>query len=188
MACADSRRPGIALSDGARESGGAAAARRGFSGWQLRTDFEPGYAGPEDYRSVPLRDQVPLATTPIPDRGSVPMFNQGDSAFAPSQYLFQANAAAIGVRFRRPNDFSHTEGSACLMASGGRAGSERKERVILNEGAVTADGYFTEVTGDFVDREAAARLTESQRDTVSDWRHNTLEVATTTECTVNGLE
>jgi hypothetical protein len=60
--------------------------------------------------------------------------------------------------------------------------------VILNEGAVTADGYFTEVTGDFVDREAAARLTESQRDTVSDWRHNTLEVATTTECTVNGLE
>ena len=116
------------------------------------------------------------------------MFNQGDSAFAPSQYLFQANAAAIGVRFRRPNDFSHTEGSACLMASGGRAGSERKERVILNEGAVTADGYFTEVTGDFVDREAAARLTESQRDTVSDWRHNTLEVATTTECTVNGLE
>jgi hypothetical protein len=89
--------------------------------------LSPDTPDPEDDRSVPLRDQVPLASIPIPDRGSVPMFNQGDSAFAPSQYLFQANAAAIGVRFRRPNDFSHTrDRPVSWRAEAGLAPSARR--------------------------------------------------------------
>jgi hypothetical protein len=114
------------------------------------------------------------------------MFNQAEPAFAPTFYLFQANAAALSLRIREPEDFIHTEGSACLTAIGGAASSEARG-VDLNGGALKADHYRTEVTGDYVDRKAAARLTESHRDTVSGWRNNTLEITTSSECTVNQL-
>lgn len=114
------------------------------------------------------------------------MFNQAESAFAPTFYLFQANAAALSLRIRHPADFIHTEGSACLTAIGGAASAEGRQ-IDLNEGSLLAEHYRTEVTGDYVDRAAAARLTESHRDTVSNWRNNTLEVATSSEVTVNRL-
>src|SRR5262245_32430310 len=115
------------------------------------------------------------------------MFNQADSAFAPNLYLFQANAAALAVRLRRPEDFIHTEGSACLTPIGGAASAEGR-LVNLHGGALTAESYRTEVTGDYVDRHAAAKLTESHADNVSDWRHNNLEIATSAECTVNRFQ
>lgn len=114
------------------------------------------------------------------------MSTQPASGFAPNMYLFQANAAALSVRLRRPEEVIHTEGSACLMGIGGRAAASGKD-IRLHHGILTADSYSTEVTGDFVDLKAAAALTESHGDQVSKWRYNTLEIETTAACTVNGF-
>ena len=115
------------------------------------------------------------------------MFQNADSAFAPRVYLFQANAAALSLRLRRPDDFIGTEGSSCLTGIGGRA-SATGNQISLHKGTLLADSYSTEVTGDFADLAAAKRLTESDAGTVSRWSANELDTITTVECTVAGVQ
>ena len=114
------------------------------------------------------------------------MSDKAAAAFAPHLYLFQANAVALAVRLRRPEEVRESLGSASLTGIGGRAAAEGRD-VKLHKGALTADSYRTEVTGDYADLTAAAKLTESHGDNVSPWRTNQLETVTTTECTINGF-
>ena len=109
------------------------------------------------------------------------------STFAPNCYLFQANAAALSLRLRRPHDVMYTEGSACLTGIGGIAKAECHNLFSMHGGLLGADSYRTEVTGDFVDRKAASELTNSHPPAVSTWETNRLAITTSTECTVNGF-
>ena len=116
------------------------------------------------------------------------MFQNDDkSAFAPHVHLFQANAAALSLRLRRPDDFMHTEGSSCLAGCGGKARAAGNQ-ISLHNCTLTADSYHTEVTGDFVDLAAAKKLTESHGDSVSLWGSKELESITTVECKVTGIQ
>ncbi len=115
------------------------------------------------------------------------MSSRTGSAFAPNFYLFQANAAALSLRLRRPHEVMYTEGSACLMGIGGIAKAECHTLFRLHGGILGADSYTTEVTGDFVDRKAASKLTDSHAPAVSAWETNRLAITTTTQCTVNGF-
>ena len=115
------------------------------------------------------------------------MSNRTGSAFAPNFYLFQANAAALSLRLRRPHEVMYTEGSACLMGIGGVAEAECHTLFRLHGGILGADSYSTEVTGDFVDRKAAAKMTDSHPPSVSTWETNRLAITTTTQCKVTGF-
>ena len=115
------------------------------------------------------------------------MSNRTGSAFAPNLYLFQANAAALSLRLRRPHEVMYTEGSACLMGIGGVAKAECHTLFRLHGGILGADSYSTEVTGDFVNRKAARDMTDSHPPAVSTWETNRLAITTSTECTVNGF-
>lgn len=115
------------------------------------------------------------------------MSNRTGSAFAPNCYLFQANAAALSLRLRRPHDVMYTEGSACLTGIGGIAKAECHHLFSMHGGILGADSYSTEVTGDFVDRKAARNMTDSHPPAVATWETNRLPITTSTQCTVNGF-
>ena len=109
------------------------------------------------------------------------------STFAPNCYLFQANAAALSLRLRRPHDVMYTEGSACLTGIGGSAKAECHNLFRMHGGLLGADSYSTEVTGDFASLRDASKLTDSHPPAVSTWETNQLPITTSTQCTVNGF-